>query len=191
MTETGAGMPSVRKVLEAILFLAENPVPGGLLGELLEKPRGEVEALLVELAQRFEAEDRGWRLLRAAGGWRLYTDPACDPYLERFVLRDRSARLSAAAREVLALVAYRGPISRAQIAEVRGVDSDGVVRTLEARGLIRAVEGGSAGPVSFEVSQTFLERMGLDSVEDLPPLSQFMPDTETVEDLESRLSPGA
>lgn len=180
-----------RKIIEAILLLADEPVPAGLIGEVLEQPRAQVESLLGELAASYEAEDRGFLLREVGGGWRLYTSPDCAPWLERFVKGHRSARLTAAALEVLAIVAYRQPIARAQISEIRGVDSDGVVRTLLERGLIEEAgrEPTPGNPALFRVSQEFLERMGLRSLDELPPLAGFMPSPEAVEDMEAKLSP--
>lgn len=180
-----------RKVIESILLLTDEPVPAGVIGEVLERPRVEVEALLNELANDYEDDDRGWLLRETAGGWRLYSSPECAPWLERFVLRHSHSRLTGAALEVLAVVAYRGPLSRSQITEVRGVDSDGVVKTLLQRNLIR-VQGHDStrgGPALFRVSDEFLERMGLKSVDDLPPLVGFMPGAEEVGDMEAKLSP--
>jgi len=180
-----------RKIIESILLLADEPVPAGVIGEVLERPRAEVEGLLEELANDYEDDDRGWLLRATAGGWRLYTSPECAPWLERFVLRHSHSRLTGAALEVLAVVAYRGPLSRTQISELRGVDSDGVVKTLLQRALIREQGHGSGprGPALFCVSDEFLERMGLRSVEDLPPLVEFMPSAEEVGDMEAKLSP--
>ena len=182
-----------RKIVEAILLLADEPVTSGLIGEVLEIPRADVDGLLAELAAEYERADRGFTLRRAAGGWRLYTSADCAPWLERFVASERHARLSGAALEVLAIIAYRQPLSRVEIAEIRGVDSDGVVKNLLNRGLIaeHGRERAPGSPVLFEVSNLFLERMGLDSVAELPPLADFMPDTEAVEDMEAKLSPGA
>lgn len=184
---------SDRQVVEAILFLADQPITGGLLGEVLEKPRGEVEALLSDLAADYAHADRGIVLRAVAGGWRLYTKPELAPWLERFARGHTQARLTGAALEVLAIVAYRQPISRSQIAELRGIDSDGVVRTLLGRDLIvdAGRDEGPGSPVLFAVSDRFLERLGLSSVEDLPALRDFMPDAEAVEAMESRLSPNA
>ena len=184
--------PAPKKVVEAILLLADEPVPAGLMGEVMEVGAAEVEAILEQLAAEYEREDRGFVLRQAAGGWRLYTSPDCVQWLERFVLSGRSGRLTGAALEVLAIVAYNQPISRARIAEIRGVDSDGVVKTLLARNLI-APSGREPGPgaaVTFEVSGDFLERMGVGSVDELPPLAGFMPETDLVEEMEERLSPG-
>ena len=180
-----------RKIIESILLLADEPVPAQLIGEVLEKPRVDIEALLAALAQEYAASDRGFVLREVGGGWRLYTSPDCAPWLERFVHRNTSARLTAAALEVLAIVAYRQPISRAQIAEIRGVDSDGVVKTLHQRGLIEEAghASGPGNPVLFTVTQEFLEKMGLKDLEELPPLTGFMPSPEAVEDMEAKLSP--
>ena len=184
---------SERKIVESILLLADEPVPAGLIGEVLEKPRAEVERLLEELARSYEAQDRGFVLRAAGAGWRLYTSPDTAPWLERFVSSNTHARLTGAALEVLAIVAYRQPVARSQIAEIRGVDSDGVVKTLQQRGLLQESgrAGGPGSPVLFSVSDEFLERMGLASLDELPALAGFMPDAEAVEDMEARLSPNA
>ncbi len=182
-----------RKVIEAILILADEPVSATLIGEVLERPRADVEETLSGLAESYADDDRGFVLRETAAGWRLYSDPACDPWLERFVSSRTSARLTAAALEVLAIVAYRQPISRAQVSEIRGVDSDGVVRTLEQRGLLveSGRDPGPGTPALFTVSTDFLERMDLRSTDELPPLTDFMPDAEMVEDMEAKLSPNA
>ncbi|MFN2586550.1 MAG: SMC-Scp complex subunit ScpB [Actinomycetota bacterium] len=185
-------MTDTRKIVESILLLADEPVPASQMGEVLEIPKAEVEALLRALAQSYERDGRGFVLRESAPGWRLYTDPECAPWLERFVTRHRHARLTGAALEVLAIVAYKGPISRSEISEIRGVDSDGVVKTLLLRGLIdTSAPGGGAAPNLFEVSDELLEKMGLRSVDELPPLTDFMPDAEAVEDMEAKLSPNA
>jgi segregation and condensation protein B len=182
---------SDRKICEAILLLAGDVVPAGRIGEVLERPRAEVEQLLRGLAESYRRDERGFVLREVAGGWRLYTSPDCAPWLERFVTSASHARLTGAAMEVLAIVAYRGPLSRAQIAEIRGVDSDGVVKTLAGRGLIAEVATGPGGSILFGVTSEFLERLGLRSVADLPPLRDFMPGTDEVEEMEARLSPNA
>lgn len=182
-----------RKIVEAILLLTDEPVSAGLIGEVLETPTADVESVLGELASEYAATDRGFVLREVGGGWRLYTSPDCAPWLERFVQSYRHSRLTGAALEVLAIVAYRQPVSRSQIADIRGVDSDGVVKTLEQRGLLvaQAREGGPGGPVLFTVSDLVVERLGLRSIDELPPLSGFMPSLETVEDMEAKLSPDA
>ena len=132
---------------------------------------------------------RGFELVRIAGGYRYQTAADQIAYVERFLLSDQRARLSAAALETLAIVAYKQPISRAQIASIRGVDPDGVLRTLQARGYVDAV-GRDPGPgqaVLFGTTVEFLERLGLDSTADLPPIADFIPDAEVVEALEAGL----
>jgi segregation and condensation protein B len=183
--------PSDRKIIEAILLLTDEPVSATTLGEVLEKPRSQVTELLEELRTAYQKDDRGFVLREVAGGWRLYTSPDCAPWLERFVQSNQHPRLTGAALEVLAIVAYRQPISRSQIAEIRGVDSDGVVKTLLQRGLLmeQGREAAPGAPTLFSVSDVALERLGLRSVDDLPPLTGFMPSLETVEDMEARLSP--
>lgn len=182
---------SERKIVEAILLLADEPVPVSQICEVLERPRRDVTRVLEDLQRTYRSEERGIVLRQSAVGWRLYTSPECAPWLERFVAGRSHGRLTAAALEVLAIVAYRQPISRVEIAEVRGVESDGVVRTLLQRGLIEASgrDTGPGTPTLFRVTNEFLERMGLRSLDDLPPLADFMPDAEAVEDMEAKLSP--
>ncbi|CAN5519373.1 SMC-Scp complex subunit ScpB [soil metagenome] len=182
-----------RKIVESILLLADEPVSPTLLGQVLERPRAEVAGMLTELARSYVEDDRGFVLRDVAGGWRLYTSPDCAPWLERFVVGKGHGRLTGAALEVLAIVAYRGPVSRAQITELRGVESDGVVRTLLHRSLLLETrrDPAAGAPALLSVTGDFLERMGLRTLDELPPLGDFMPDAEAVEDMEARLSPRA
>ncbi|HEX2258225.1 MAG TPA: SMC-Scp complex subunit ScpB [Actinomycetota bacterium] len=191
----GGGMKAeddVLRALEAVLFIADEPLPTADLALLFELPAGEVEALLGILADRCQAHGRGVVLRRVAGGWRLATHPDTAPYLERFVGEHRAGRLTQAALETLAIVAYRQPISRIQLAEIRGVSCDAVMRTLLSRGMVKEV-GRDQGPgqaILYGTTTYFLERLGLDSVDQLPPLAEFMPDAESVERMESGLGPG-
>jgi len=172
--------------IEAVLVVATEPVPSSLLAELLEIPAERVELVCAALAASYEEEERGFELARVAGGYRFQSHPAYRGHVERFVLDDAPQRLSPAALETLAIVAYKQPISRAQIAAIRGVNADGVIRVLASRGYVEPV-GRDAGPgqaVLFGTTQLFLERLGLDSTADLPPLGQFVPDVSTVEALE-------
>jgi len=177
--------------LEAILLVAEDPVPAQLLAQLLELPATDVEALCDELAASYEAEGRGFQLARVAGGYRFQSHPDQAAYVERFVLEGQSARLSAAALETLAIVAYKQPISRAQLAAIRGVNVDGVVRTLQQRGYIEEIarDPGPGQAVLYGTTRSFLEKLGLDSLDDLPPLGQFVPGADVVEQLEQGLRP--
>jgi segregation and condensation protein B len=175
------------------LLLAEEPVPASEIGQVLERPTAEVEGLLAELSDDYISDDRGFVLKETSAGWRLYTDPECAPWLERFVRAQTHSRLSGPALEVLAIVAYKQPISRTQISEIRGVDSEKVVKTLLHRGLLLEAgkDSGSGTAIMLTVSDEFLERMGLRTVEELPPLANFMPDSDAVEEMEARLSPNA
>jgi len=150
-----------------------------------------IEELCAELAAAYEDDDRGFVLVRVAGGYRFQSHPDLAPYVERFVLEGQSARLSAAALETLAIVAYKQPVSRAQVAAIRGVNVDGVVRALSQRGYIEPVarDPGPGQAVLYGTTSLFLERLGLDSLEQLPPLGDFVPGPEVVEALEEGLRP--
>lgn len=177
------------RAVEAILMVAEEPVDPQLLAELLEVSLPRVEELCATLAASCEADDRGFTLVRVAGGYRFQSHPDLAPYVERFVLQGQSARLSAAALETLAIVAYKQPVSRAQVAAIRGVNADAVMRTLTQRGYVEEV-GRDPGPgqaLLYGTTRLFLEKLGLDSVADLPPLADFVPGPETVEALERGL----
>ncbi|MDQ3469951.1 MAG: SMC-Scp complex subunit ScpB [Actinomycetota bacterium] len=187
--ETDVGRSEYLRAIEAVVLVAHDPVPPELLAQLLERAVTDVERWCHELAAGYEAEDRGFQLVRVAGGYRLQTHPDLTPYVERFLLNDQRARLSSAALETLAIVAYKQPVSRAQIASIRGVDPDGVLRTLHGRGYIDAI-GHDPGPghaALFGTTAAFLEKLGLDSLDDLPPIAEFVPSAEVVEALESGL----
>ncbi|HEX2054787.1 MAG TPA: SMC-Scp complex subunit ScpB [Actinomycetota bacterium] len=184
--------PAILRHLEAVLFVADEPVPTADLAVLFELPAHRITEHLHGLQEELAREGRGIVLRNVAGGWRLATSPDSAPYLERFVGEQRHGRLSQAALETLAIVAYRQPVSRGQIAEIRGVSSDGVLRTLLSRGVVEEV-GRDPGPgqaILYGTSQLFLERMGLDSLSELPSLADLMPDTRAVERMESGLGPG-
>ena len=177
------------RAVEAVLMVADEPVEPHLLGQLLEMSPARVDELCEELAGAYEAEDRGFVLARVAGGWRFQSHPDLAPYVERFVLDGQPSRLSPAALETLAIVAYKQPVSRAQVAVIRGVNADAVMRTLSQRGYVEEV-GRDPGPgqaVLYGTSRMFLERLGIDSLADLPPLGDFVPSLEIVEALERGL----
>lgn len=180
-----------RRNLEAILFVADEPLPASDLAVLLEIPASEVEAELAAMSADYEREGRGIVLRQAGGGWRLTTHPEAAPFLERFVAESRNPRITQAALETLAIVAYRQPISRAQIAEIRGVSSESVLRTLIARGLVQEVDRdpGPGNAILYGTTIAFLERMGLNTLEDLPALGDLMPDSAAVERMEAGLGP--
>jgi segregation and condensation protein B len=181
----------LRRAIEAVLLVAIEPVSAGLLAELLEEPAERIEAVCTALATSYEAERRGFVVSRVAGGYRLATHPDLAVYVEKFANREVSHRLSTAALETLAIVAYRQPVSRSQIAALRGVNVDGVVRLLEQRGYIAPVgrADGPGQPVLFGTTDLFLERLGLDSLDALPPIEDFLPGPQTVVELEDRLRP--
>jgi len=174
------------RALEAVLLVAVEPVQPGLLAELLEEPVERIEETLQSLALGYEAQRRGFMLARIAGGARLQTHPDLAPYVERFANRDVSHRLSTAALETLAIVAYRQPVSRAQISSLRGVNVDGVSRLLEQRGYIEVVgrADGPGQPALFGTTDLFLERLGLDSLAQLPPVEDFLPGPEVAGEME-------
>lgn len=180
-----------RRVVEAILMVAPEPVPTTELAEVLEMAADEVAVLCASLAEDIGAQERGFVLLEVAGGWRFQSHPDLAPYIERWVLEGQSARMSAAALETLAIIAYKQPISRAQVASIRGVGVDGVVRTLEQRGYIAEVarDPGPGQAVLFGTTAAFLEKLGLASLADLPPVAEFVPDATVVEQLEEGLRP--
>lgn len=180
------------RAIEAIVMVAEEPVAPGLLAQLLEISQDRVEALCDELARNYEAEGRGFVLARVAGGYRFQSHADLAPYVERFVLDGQTARLSAAALETLAIVAYKQPVSRAQVAAIRGVNVDGVVRTLQQRGYIEEVarDPGPGQAVLYGTTRLFLEKLGLDRLDELPPLGDFVPGAAVVEALEQGLRPG-
>jgi segregation and condensation protein B len=179
------------RALEAILLVAEEPVPPQLLAQLLEVPTADVDDLCSALAAEYEEAGHGFVVARVAGGYRFQSHPDLAPYVERFVLEGQSARLSAAALETLAIVAYKQPISRAQLSAIRGVNVDGVMRTLQHRGYIEEVarDAGPGQAVLYGTSRLFLEKLGLDTIDDLPPLGEYVPSAEVVEALEAGLRP--
>ncbi|HTS99678.1 MAG TPA: SMC-Scp complex subunit ScpB [Streptosporangiaceae bacterium] len=173
----GRDVPSLPASLEAIMLVADEPVSEVVIAQVLERPRAEVALALRELADGYAREQRGFDLREVAGGWRFYTREECAPVVERFVSDGQEVRLTQAALETLAVVAYRQPVSRARVSAVRGVNCDGVIRTLVLRGLVE--EAGTdpeTGAILFATTGYFLERLGLASLEDLPDLAPFLPD---------------
>jgi segregation and condensation protein B len=178
--------------LEAVLFVTEHPVPTRELAEVLELSTKAVEDLLTELEEELTARESGLVLREVAGGWRLYSHPEAYSYLERFSTTATSRKISAAALETLAVVAYRQPVSRSQISEIRGVDSDSSVGTLERLGLIEEKERLNipGNPAVYATSELFLEKLGLRDISDLPPLADHVPPADFVDTLEESLRPG-
>ncbi len=182
--------PELEPAIEAIVLVAHEPVTAELMAQLLEQSVARIEDVCERLAQRYTSAGHGFELVKVAGGYRYQTRAELSAYVERFVLNEQRARLSGAALETLAIVAYKQPISRAQIASIRGVDPDGVLRTLMARGYVDEV-GRDQGPgqaVLFGTTPMFLDKLGLDSVDDLPPIAEFIPGADVVEALDAGLS---
>lgn len=179
-------MSELTRILEAILFVSEEPVPLTDLAQITEESRDLVTQTLGVLASELESSGRGVVLREVAGGWRLYTHPDAAPYVERFVLSVQQPRLTTAALETLAIVAYKQPVTRQQVAAIRGVDSDGVMRTLQMRGLIEEV-GTDPGPgqaLLYGTTKRFMERLGLSSLEALPPIAHLLPAESVANELE-------
>jgi segregation and condensation protein B len=169
--------PGLWASLEAIMLVADEPVSEVVIAQVLEQPRAEVATALHELAGSYAADRRGFDLREVAGGWRFYTREECAPIVERFVSDGHEVRLTQAALETLAVVAYRQPVSRARVSAVRGVNCDGVIRTLVLRGLVE--EAGTdpeTGAILFATTSYFLERLGLPGLEALPELAPFLPE---------------
>ena len=185
--ELPAGLRSVagldlKPALEAVLMVVDEPATEEHLSKILERPKRQITRALRELAGEYAAQGRGFELRHVANGWRFYTRAAYAPAVERFVLDGQQARLTQAALETLAVVAYRQPVSRSRVSAVRGVNCDGVMRTLLQRGLV--AEAGTepeTGAILYVTTNYFLERMGLRGLDELPELAPFLPEAEAIE----------
>ncbi|WP_433826018.1 SMC-Scp complex subunit ScpB [Actinoplanes sp. CA-015351] len=163
--------------LESIMLVVDEPVGELQLAQVMEQPVERIARTLEDVSARYTAAGNGIDLRRVAGGWRLYTRPEYAPYVERFVLDGQSVRLTQAALETLSVVAYKQPVTRSRISAIRGVNCDGVMRTLVTRGLIE--ECGTepeTGAYLYRTTVLFLEKLGLNTVDQLPPLAPFLPD---------------
>lgn len=174
----------VKTYIEGILFISESPVKTGTISESLDVPEGKIKQVLKMLEQEYIDQNRGFVLKKISGGYRLYSNPALNEVLQRFVKTNIRTHLSQAALETLAIIAYRQPITRTQIAEIRGVRTDSVVLTLLDKGLLK--EAGKlkepGNPILYRTSDRFLELLGLNNLKDLPPLKEFKEDEQTTED---------
>lgn len=179
----------LKAALEAILMVAEEPVAEVTLASVLEVPTAEVTEVLAALAAEYTDQGRGFDLRQVAGGWRIYTRPEAHAAVERFLTDGATSRLTQAALETLAVVAYRQPISRGRISAIRGVSVDAVMRTLVTRGLVE--EAGvehETQAILYRTTSYFLERIGLTSVDQLPELAPFLPDIDGVDEVLDSLS---
>lgn len=184
LDDRGMGDGELDAALEALLLVVDAPTEADALAAAVEQPVARVRAALVRLARTYASDGRGIDLRHAGGGWRFYTRDAYAPYVERLLLDGQRARLTRAALETLAVIAYRQPVTRSRVAAVRGVNVDGVIRSLLARGLIE--EQGAdpdTGGIRYRTTELFLERLGLASLDDLPPIAPLLPEVDSIDDV--------
>ena len=183
---------SLRGALEALLFVSDEPVSAIRLARLLDTAPGDVDTALADLAEAYRENDRGFQLREVAGGWRFYTHPAYHDVIEQYVLSWDTRRLSQAALEALAVVAYHQPVTRAGINAVRGVNSEGVLASLTEKGLVREVgrDKNQGNAILYGTTRTFLEKFGLKDINELPPFAEFAPDADSARSIRDRLSTG-
>jgi segregation and condensation protein B len=175
-------------VLEALLLVVDTPVTVDALAAAIQQPAYRVAAKLALMAEELSARESGIDLREAAGGWRMYTRAQYAPYVERLLLDGTRSKLTRAALETLAVVAYRQPVTRVRVSAVRGVNVDAVMRTLLARGLItEAGTDSDSGAITFATTELFLERLGLSSLTDLPDIAPLLPDVDVIDDLSETL----
>jgi segregation and condensation protein B len=185
--EPGLAAEELRGALEAILLVVDEPVTSTLLAQVLEEPATRIEATLLALADEYGRSGRGFELRQVANGWRYYTRGAYASYVERFVLDGQQIRLTQAALETLAVVAYKQPVTRSRVAAIRGVNCDGVIKTLVTRGLVEECgTENESGAHLYRTTRLFLEKVGINSVADLPPIAPFLPDNIDELDLAQR-----
>ncbi|MDO9557821.1 MAG: SMC-Scp complex subunit ScpB [Coriobacteriia bacterium] len=180
----------LRGPLEALLFVSDEPVNAARLAKILDADPVEVDKALRELSDEYADEERGFQLREVAGGWRMYTHPAHHPYIEQFVLSWDTRRLSQAALEALAVIAYHQPVSRGGVNAVRGVNSEAVIASLVEKGLIRETgrDKNAGNAILYATTRAFLEKFGLKDLAELPPLEEFAPDPDTERAIRERLN---
>lgn len=181
---------AVRGAIEALLFVSDEPVAASRVAKVLDVPVSDAEAALRALAAEYAADERGFQLREVAGGWRLYTHPAYHAYVEEHVLSWDTRRLSQAALEALAVIAYHQPVTRQGVNAVRGVNSEAVISSLIEKGLVRETgrDRNAGNAILYGTTRTFLERFGLKDLSELPPLEEFAPDPETERAIRERLN---
>jgi len=179
----------LERSIEAILMVVEEPLSEVVLAQIIERPTEEVVEALTKLSVAYAAEQRGFELKQISGGWRFYSHPDLAPLVEKFVLDGQQAKLTQAALETLAVIAYRQPISRARVSAIRGVNVEAVMKTLVNRGLVEecGIEH-ETGAILYRTTSYFLERIGLNRVEDLPALAPFLPDVDGLDEVIASLS---
>jgi segregation and condensation protein B len=180
----------LRGTLEALLFVTDEPLPAPRVAKLLEVTEADVVAELDELAAEYARDERGFQLREVAGGWRLFSHPAFHPVIERMILSWDTRRLSQAALEALAVIAYHQPVTRQGVNAVRGVNSEAVISSLVEKGLVREVgrDKAQGNAVLYGTTRTFLEKFGLADLSELPPIGEFAPDMDTESAIRERLN---
>ncbi|CAB4793951.1 MAG: SMC-Scp complex subunit ScpB [Actinobacteria bacterium] len=179
----------IERSIEAILMVVDEPVSEVILAQIIEAPTEQILESLHHLQNRYENEFRGFQLRQVSGGWRFYSHPDLAPLVEKFVLDGQQAKLTQAALETLAVIAYRQPISRARVSAIRGVNVEAVMKTLVTRGLVE--ESGvehETGAILYSTTSFFLERLGLNNVNDLPALAPFLPDIDGLDEVIASLT---
>jgi segregation and condensation protein B len=179
----------LRGTLEALLFVTDEPLPAPRVAKLLEVDEADVTATMQELSAEYARDERGFQLREVAGGWRLYSHPAFHPVIEKMVLSWDTRRLSQAALEALAVIAYHQPVTRQGVNAVRGVNSEAVLSSLVEKGLVREVgrDRAQGNAVLYATTRTFLEKFGMKDLDELPPLEEFAPDADTETAIRERL----
>ena len=179
-----------RGAIEALLFVSDEPVSSARIARVIDEPEAGVEKALRGLAEEYERDERGFQLREVAGGWRLFTHPAFHEKIEEYVLSWDTRRLSQAALEALAVVAYHQPVTRQGVNAVRGVNSEGVISSLVEKGLVREAgrDKNQGNAILYGTSRTFLEKFGLKDISELPPLEEFAPDPRTERAIRERLN---
>ena len=174
----------LHRCLEAILMVVEEPISEVILAQIIERPTEEIKQGLMDMAQKYQSEERGFELRQVSGGWRFYSHPDMATLVEKFVLDGQQSRLTQAALETLSVIAYRQPVSRARVSAIRGVNVEAVMKTLITRGLVE--ESGvehETGAILYKTTSYFLERLGLNSLEDLPALAPYLPDLDGLDEI--------
>lgn len=191
LADEDLGAPSIAAAVEALLLLTDEPMSILALAAAIKCPADDIWATVHELANQYTEQGRGFDLREVAGGWRFYTRADCAPIVERWVLDGQQARLTQASLETLAVIAYRQPVSRGRISAIRGVNVDGVIRTLLSRGLIAEdSEHGESGSLLYVTTSHFLERLGLASLDDLPPIAEHLPDLADLDEVLDSVATG-
>lgn len=178
-----SGVQALRPYIESVLLVTDAPVTVEQLARVLDDDAATIATVLTEMSAEFTQQGSGFDLRETAEGWRLYTRPECADVVEAFILDGNHTRLSRAALETLAVVAYRQPVTRSQVSAVRGVNVDGVMRTLQLRGLIKEVDvDASTGAHLYATTEMLLEQLGIESLDQLPDLAPLLPDVESIEE---------